>query len=103
MSEGRCCDRGNAPRTNTSVRQSVVLTETREGQFRVDADVPSVSGETDSFVWVGQQSKVVRCCPEVQPLIVGTFFAVTPVDMLAVEPAIIQTCAWERQDTSWCE
>jgi len=55
------------------------------------------------FLWVIQQSKVVRCCPGVQALTVRKWFAVTPVDMLAVEVTNIETGLWERQDGRWCE
>ena len=47
------------PSWNTSVRQSAVLAETREGQVRVGADVSSVRGETGCFLWAMEQFKVV--------------------------------------------
>jgi len=83
---------------NKSVQQSAVLAETLEGQFRVVPHVPSVRGETDCFLWVIQQSKLVGCCPEVHVLTVSRCFVVTPVEMLAVEVANIQAGVWERRD-----
>jgi len=43
------------------------------------------------FLWVLQQRKVVGCCPGDRVLTVRRCFAVSPVDMLAVEVASIQT------------
>jgi len=91
---------------NMSVRQSAVLAETRESQVWVGAEVPSVREETGCFLWVMQQSKVVGCCPGVQALTVRRCFAVTPVDMQAVEVTNMQTGVWEhweRRDGCWCE
>jgi len=62
MREGRCCDCGNFSK-NTSVRQSVVLANTCEGQVQVRADIPSVRGGTGYSVWVVQQPEVIGCCP----------------------------------------
>jgi len=42
---------------DTSVRQSAVLPETREGQVWVGALVPSVREETGCFLWTMQQSR----------------------------------------------
>jgi len=86
-----------------SVWQLVVLADTRQGHVRVGADVPSVRGETDHFIWVIQQSKVVGCCPGIQALTVRRCFVVTPVDIFAVEVANIQAGVWERRDGRWCE
>jgi len=102
MREGRCCDRGNFP-LDTSVRQSAVRAETRKGQIWVGADVPAAREETGCFLRVVQQSKVVGCCPGVQALTVRGFCVVTPVDMLAIEVANIQTGVWERWDGRWSE
>jgi len=74
-----------------SVRQSAVLDETRKDQVRVDADVPSERSETDYFLWVIQQSKVIGCCPGFQALTVRRCFVVTTVDMLAVEATNMKT------------
>ena len=95
MMEGQCCDRGNFSTTRAS--------DTREGQVRVGADVPSARGETGYFVWVVKQSKFVGCCPGVRALTVRGCFAVAPVDMLAVEVPKIQTGVWERRDARRCE
>ena len=81
---------------NMSIRQSAVLAETREGQVRVSADVPSVREEAGCFLYVMQQSKVVGCFPLVQALTVRCFVAAT-VDMLAVEVTYVQTGVWERR------
>ena len=62
------------------------MVETREGQIRIGVDVPRPREEIGYFLWAVQQSKVVG------------YFVVTPVDMLAVEVANIQTGVWERQD-----
>jgi len=84
---------------NTYVWQSAVLAETREGQVRVGADVPSVREKTSCFLWVIQQSKVVGCCPAWSP---GShrqeMFCCNPVDMLAVEVINVQSGVWERGD-----
>ena len=72
--------------------------DTREGQVRVGADVPSVRGEAGCFPWAIKQTKIVGCCPGVQALTVRRCFVVTPVDMLAVEVTNIQTGVWERRD-----
>ena len=82
----------------TSVRQLVVMADTREGHIQGGADVPTVRGETGGFLWVIQQSKVVGCCPGDQALTVRGCFVVPPVDMLAVEVAKIQAGVWERRD-----
>jgi len=50
--EGRCCDHGNFPRTP----KSIFLTETREGQVWIGADVRTAWEETGSFLWFVQQS-----------------------------------------------
>ena len=88
---------------DTSVRQSAVLAETREGQLWVGVDVPLVREEAGCFLWIAQQSKVVGCCPGVQALIVRRCCVVTPVDMLAVEVANVETGVWERRYGRWCE
>ena len=72
--------------------------ENREGQVWVGADVPTAREETSCFFWVVQQSKVVGCCPGVQALAVPGWCVVTPVDMLAIEVANVQTGVWERRD-----
>ena len=82
---------------NTSVRPSPVQSETREGQVYVGADVPSVREAAGCFLWVLQQSKFFLCCPGVQALTDSGCFVVTPVHMLAVEVANIQTGVWERR------
>jgi len=97
MREGRCCDRGNFPRTHLSA----VLAETREGQVWVGANVPTAREETGCFLWVVQQSKVVACCRGVQALTVRGCCVVTTVDMLAVEVTNVQTGVWESQDGRW--
>ena len=84
-----------------SIWQSAVLAKTREGQVWVGADVPTAREETDCFLWVLQQSKVVGCRPGVQALTVRGCCVVTPVDMLAIEVANVQTGGWERRDGRW--
>ena len=76
---------------NTSVRQSVVLADTREGQVRVGVHVPSMRGETGHSLYVLQQRKVVGCCPGGRTLSVRRWCAVAPVDMLTVEVTNVQT------------
>jgi len=76
---------------NAYGRQSAVRAETCEGQLRIGADVPTAREETCCFLRVVQQSKVVGCFPGLQTLIIRGCFVVTPVDMLAVEVANIQT------------
>jgi len=88
MSKGRCCDRGNFPKT--SVHQLVVLANTRKGQVRIGADVPSVRGETGCSLWVVQQPGAVGCCPGVQALTLKECFAAIPIDMMAVEVTNVQ-------------
>ena len=55
------------------------------------------------FHWAIEQSKIVGCCPRVQPLTVRRCFVVAPVEMLAVEVANIQTGVWEGRDGRWCK
>jgi len=86
---------------DTSVRQSAVLAETREGQVWVGADVPTAREETGCFLWVVQQSKVVGFRPGVQAPTVRGCCVVTPFDMLATEIANVQTGVWERRDGRW--
>jgi len=74
---------------NTSVRQSAVLAETREGQVWVGADVPSIREKAGCFPWVIQQTKVVGCCPGVQALTVRRCF---------VEPQL--TC-WQLKSPTY--
>ena len=80
-----------------------VLTETREDQVWVGADVPLLREEASCFLWVVQQSKVVGCCPGIQALTVRGYFVVTLVGMVAVEVANMQAGVWERRDGRWCE
>jgi len=68
------------------------MADTREGQIRVGADVPSVREETGCSLWVVQQLKVVGCCPGDLALTVRSC-AIIPADVLAVEVASIQTGA----------
>ena len=49
------------------------------------------------------QSKVVGCCPGVQALTVRGCCVVTPVDVLAIEVANVQTGVWERLGGRWSE
>ena len=60
-------------------KDSSVRSETREGQVRVGADIPSVREETGYFLWIVQHSKVIWCCPGVQALTVRCF-VVTPLE-----------------------
>jgi len=76
---------------NTYVKQSVVLADTREGQVRVGADVPSIIGKTGYSLWVLQQHKIVGCCPGGRVLTVKRCCAVDPVDLLVAKVASIQT------------
>ena len=69
---------------NTSVRQSAVMAETREGQVRVGVDIPSVIGETGCFLWVIQGCWMFPKSPG-SPVKVCFVVTPTPVDMLAVE------------------
>jgi len=46
----------------------------------------------------GSRRKVVGCCPGVQALAVRGCCVGTPVDMLAIEVANVQTGVWERRD-----
>jgi len=55
------------------------------------------------FLWDVQQSKVVVCCPGVHALTVRGCCVVTPVDVLAIEVANVQTGVWERRDGRWSE
>jgi len=64
----------------------------------VGADVPKAREETGCFLWFVQQTKVVGCCPGVQALAVRGCCVVTPVEMLSIEVASVQTGAWERRD-----
>ena len=66
------------------------------------ADVPSERAAS-CFLWVIKPTKVVGCCPGIQALTVWRCFVVTPVDMLAVEVANVQTGMWERRDGRWSE
>ena len=59
--------------------------------------------EAGCFLWVVQQSKVVECCPGVQALNVRGCCVVTPVDMLGIEVANVQTGVRERRDGRWSE
>ena len=59
--------------------------------------------ESGCFLWVIQQYKVVRCCPEVQALTVRGCSAVAPIEVLAVEAANTQTEIWERRNGRRCE
>jgi len=61
--------------------QLVVLANTRQGQLRVGAYVPSVRGETGCSLRVVQQSEVVGSCPGVQALTDRRCFALTPVEI----------------------
>ena len=81
-----------------SVKQSVVLADTRECQDRVGVDVPSARD-----VWVVQQLKVVSCCPGTQALTVRRYCTVTTVAVLTVDVASVQTGGWERRDGRVCE
>jgi len=74
----------------TSVRRSVVIADTREGQVRVGVDVPSMRGETGPPLR-SCRSAVVDCCQGGRFLTVRRCCAVTPVDMLAAEVLSIQT------------
>ena len=69
----------------------------------VGADVATAREKTGCFLWVVQQSKVVGCYPRVQALTVQGCCIVTPVDVLAIEVANIQTGTWERRDGRWSE
>jgi len=86
-----------------SVPQSAALAATREGRVWVGADVPTAREETVCFIWVVQQSKIVGCCPGVQALTVQGCYVATPVDMLAIEVANVETGVWERRDGRWSE
>jgi len=102
MTQGRCSDHGNVPRTRLFGNRLSwpKLAKARSGL------VPTFHrrGETDCFLWVIQQSKVVGCCPGVNALNFRRGFVVIPaVDMLAVEVTNIQTEVWERRDGHWCE
>jgi len=90
MREGRCCDRGNFPRTRLSGCRLSWPKFAKVRFIQVGADVPSMRRETGCFLWVIQQSKVVGCCAGVQALTVRRCFVVAPVDMLAVEVSNIQ-------------
>ena len=88
---------------NTSVWQSVVLAEIRQGQVWLGADNPSVRGKTGCFLWFVQQSKVVGCCAGVQAFTVRRCFVATAVDVLAVEVTNVNTGVWEHRDGRRCE
>ena len=66
-------------------------------------DVPTAREEAGCFLWVVQQSKVVGCHPGVQAFTVRGCCVVTPVDVLAIKVANIQTGVWERRDGCWNE
>jgi len=102
VGDGRCCDVWEFSR-NTSVRQSVALSSSRESQVRVVVDVPSAGRETDCFLWVIQQANVVGCCPGVQAFTFKGCFSVNPFVMLAIEVANIQIGVWEHRDGRWCK
>ena len=79
------------------------MADIREGQVRVDADVPSARDKAGYFLCVEQQAKFVGCCPGGQALAVRRCCTITPVDVLAVEVANIQTEVWEHRDGHYCE
>ena len=101
MRDGRCCDRGNFPRTCLSGSRLSwpKLSNARSGL------VPTFHRweKLACFLWVIQKCKVVGCCPGVQALSVRRCFVVTTVDMSAVEVTNIQTGVWERWGGLWCE
>jgi len=76
------------------VRQSAVLVETREGQVWVGADVPTAREQTGCFLWVC--TTVLGCW--MLPRLSLSGDVVTPVDMLAIEVANVETAVWERRD-----
>jgi len=100
MREGRCCDRGNFPRTRLSgsrwywpklakARSELVATfQRREKKLSVSFGLYNSPRLLD----VAQD---YRLSPSGD--------VVTPVDMLAVEVANVQTGVWERRDGRWCE
>jgi len=55
---GRCCDRGNFPRTRLSDSR-LSWPKLAKAKVWVGADVPPVSEKTGRFLWVIQQSKFV--------------------------------------------
>jgi len=74
------------------------MADTREGQVRVGADVPSAREKAGYSLWVEQQPKVVGCCPGGQALTVRN--CCNPSWRAAPS---IQTGVWERRDGRWCE
>ena len=71
--------------------------QNREGQVWVGADVPSVREEAGCFLWVYNSPWLLDVVQA------HGMFVVSPVDVLAVEVANVQTGVWERRNGRWCE
>ena len=83
-----------------SVRQSVLMVDTLEGQVRSGADVPSVG---ESWLLPLGCAGAQAAFPRVQTLNIRTCFVVAPADMLTIEVASIQIEVRERRDGRWSE
>jgi len=97
MREGRCCDRGNFPRTCLSGSR---LSWPRLAKARSGLVSTFQRREKKLAVSFGlyNSPKLLDVCPGVQALTVQGCCVVTPVDMLAIEVANVQAGVWERRD-----
>jgi len=86
---------------DTSIRQSAVLVETREGEIWVGADVPMAREETGCFFGMYNSPRLLYVAQE--SMLSPSGDVVTPVDVLAIEVANVQTGVWERRDGRWSE
>jgi len=98
MREGRCCDRGNFPRTRLSGSRLSwpKIAKARSGlvpTFQWREKKLAVCFESYNSPRLLDVAQVSRLSPSAD--------VVTPIDMLATEVANIQTGVWERRNGRW--
>jgi len=101
MTEGRCCDCGNFPRTCLSGSR---LSWPRLEKARSGL-VPTFQGERRNWLFPLGYKTVQGCW--MLPRSPGSHrpgcCVITPVDVLAIEVANVQAGVWERRDGRWSE